>query len=343
MFDVITIGSATRDALFKSQEFKIIKNENFITGKALAINLGSKIKINEIFFSTGGAATNSAVAFSRQGLKTAAIFRIGDDLSGKTIKEEMLKEKIDVSFVQNDNKLNTAYSVILEHESGERTVLAYRGANENLDWREIPWNEIRTKWFYLTSLSGDLNILKNVINHKEKNGALIAWNPGGSDLKLGLKKLFPYLKSIDVFLVNQEEAAGLLKIPYAKTDLIFKKFDEIIKGVAVMTAGPKGLIISDGKNIFKAGVFKEKKVVDRTGAGDAFGSGFVAGLIRKNYNPKMPPEVGRECVKFAINLGSANATSKVENLGAKGGLLTREEFEKSARFKNLPIEIASLY
>lgn len=333
-YDIITIGSATRDAIFKSKEFKTIKSPEFKTGKAIALNLGSKIKIDDVFFTTGGAATNAAVTFSREELKTAAIFRIGDDLSGKTVIEEMQKENIDVSFAQIDKNLATAYSVILEEAHGERTILSYRGANKNLNAREIPFDSIKTKWFYLTSLSGNLKFLENTAKNARKNNSRIAWNPGGEDLKLGIEKLLPYLKNINVFIVNQEEAAELLNIHYQNIEAIFKKFDEIVDGIAIITKGPDGSIASDGKNIYSAGAFPEKEIVDRTGAGDAFGSGFVAGLMLKNYGTP-----STEKIKYALTLASANATSKVEHIGAKYGLLTKSQFESEERFKNLEIKI----
>ncbi|MEK7627405.1 MAG: PfkB family carbohydrate kinase, partial [Patescibacteria group bacterium] len=104
---------------------------------------------------------------------------------------------------------------------------------------------------------------------------------------------------------------------------------------AVMTDGPNGVWVSDGKIIYKSGIYKEKKIVDRTGAGDAFGSGFLAGLLRKS-------EVGvktfsPEAIEYAIKLGSANATSVVEHIGAKNIILTQEDF-KDKRWDNLEIK-----
>lgn len=340
VFDVITIGSATRDAIFKSSAFKIVQKNNFLTGRGLCFDLGTKIPIDEIFFSTGGAATNTAVTFSRQGFKTSAIFRIGNDVSGQAVLEEMKKEKVDTSFIQRDPKLSTAYSVILEHESGERTILTHRGANWKLNASEIPWPRLKTSWIYLSSLSGDLGIVRGAVNLKKKYGTKIAWNPGGIDLALGLAKLKPYLKYIDVFIVNQEEASRLLKIPYANVKKIFKKFDEVIDGVAVMTRGPKGSFVSDGKTLWQCGTFPEKKVVDRTGAGDSFGSGFVAGLMHKERKAQSEKRK-RYIIENALRLANANATSKVEHMGAKAGLLTKKEFS-SKRWQKLKIKKITL-
>jgi len=247
------------------------------------------------------------------------------DLGQQAIIEELKNNKIDAGFVQIDQKAHTAYSIILIAPTGERTILVFRGAGNNLSDKEVNWSKLKAKWIYLASLGGNLNFVRRAIEAKKKYGTKLAWNPGGADLRLGFRKLQPYLKFMDVFTCNQEEAAKLLGISYRKEKEIFKKFDEAIEGIAVMTKGPKGVSVSDGKYLYKAGVFTEKKVVDRTGAGDAFGSGFVVGLILLNK------------IKEAIKLGSANATSVVECFGAKAGILTRQTF-KNRRWKKLAIQ-----
>ena len=324
-FDVIAIGTATRDAFLKSKDFAIVKDKRFKTGQALCVSLGSKIEIPEIIFTTGGGATNAAVTFARQGLKTACITKVGSDVSGETIKRELAKEKIFTGFVRTSEELPTAYSIIMIAPSGERTVLVYRGVSEKLRESEIPWPRLKAEWFYIAPLGGEnAKLFEPFVKFAVKNKIKIAVDPSAALIKLGLKKLKPLLRHIDVFKCNQEEASYLTGIPYQKEKEIFKKFDELIRGVAVMTKGPDGLSASDGKFIYQAGTYKEKRVADRTGAGDAFGSGFIAGLIQTGN------------MEYAISLGTANATSKVEHIGAKAGLLTKPEFKK--RFKPLKIK-----
>lgn len=319
MYDVVTVGSATRDVLVKSKHFDVLRDPRFITGVSLSFSLGSKIPIENIFFTTGGAGTNTAVTFGRHGFKVACMVRIGDDPGGGAVRKELISERVHTTLIQNDKQLPTAYSIILEPRGGERTILVYRGANNALSATGL--KKVKTHWIYLSSISANLNILSVAINKKKKDGTHIAWNPGSNDLALGLTKLKKYLNYIDVFIVNQEEASKLLGIPYKQERRIFKKFDEIIDGVAVMTMGPKGVVVSDGKTLWRAGIFKEKKIVDRTGAGDAFGSGFVSGLLRKKVlKSKIITE---EAIEEALRIGSANATSKVEMVGAKLGLLKK--------------------
>ncbi len=332
MYDIVTIGSATRDVFLRSKHFQVIKSPKFFTGKAQCFTLGTKIPIEDIDFTTGGSGTNVAVTFARQGFKGASIVRLGDDLGGGAVINELKKEKIDTKFIQIDKRNHTAYSVILIVPSGERTILVFRGAGKKLSNKEINWSKVKANWIYLASLGGNLNFVKKAVEIKKSPLARgkgkktkLAWNPGGADLRLGLEKLRPYLKFIDVFSCNQEEAAKLLNISYKKERQIFKKFDEVIEGIAMMTKGPRGVSVSDGKYLYKAGVFKEQKITDRTGAGDAFGAGFVAGFIQTNR------------IEDAIRLGTANATSVVEHIGAKQGILTRNQFFKESRWKKFQI------
>jgi ribokinase len=294
---------------------------------------------------TGGAGTNAAITFARQGFSVASVVRVGDDLNGKEVIEEFKKERINGTYVQIDKKLQTAYSVILIAPTGERTILVHRGANMNLNARQIPWGKFKPTWVYLNSLSGDMSILDGVLRLKKRTGCFIAWNPGGKDLELGVVKLQKYLKYIDVFIVNQEEASGLVGVPYKDEKMLFRRLDELVPGLAIMTKGPAGVTVSNGKQLWVGGIYKEKEIVDRTGAGDAFCSGFVSALT-KRYKKKKTKGAFKDIfshddIVYAIKLGSANGTSVVENIGAKAGILTAKDF-KNKRWNKLAIRTINL-
>lgn len=325
MFDVITIGTATRDAFIKSAAFKILKDARFVTGKAECLSLGSKINVDDLIFSTGGGATNTAVTFARQGLKVACISRIGDDSGGGEVVKELKKEKIDTRFMLRDKKFGTAYSVILSSAKGERTILVYRGASKYFKKSEIPWPKLKTKWFYITHLSHEsASIFLPLLDFAKKNNIKVAINPGYTQIKLSKKEWKSILTKVDVITLNREEAAKLTGVNYKDIKNIFKTFDNLIDGIAVMSDGPNGVWVSDGATLYKAGIYKEKRIIDRTGAGDAFGSGFVTGLIQKND------------IEYAIKLGSANATSVVEYMTAKNRILTKKDFQDK-RWKKFKI------
>ena len=169
------------------------------------------------------------------------------------------------------------------------------------------------KWLYITNLGGkSAQIFLTLINFAHENGIKIAINPGQAQLKLG-KELRPVLDEIDVLILNQEEAACLTSIDFEKKDEIFKTLDAWTKGFVIITNGPEGFIGCDNSTQYSAGILKEPKYVDRTGAGDAFGSGVVAGII-KGMN-----------LDEALQLASANATSVLGEWGANHGLLSKDD------------------
>lgn len=325
MYDIITIGTVTQDAFLKSPYFKVIKSPDFITGQAECFALGSKIEIPEVNFTSGGGAANAAITFSRQGFKVACLAKVGEDFAGEGIRKILIKEKIGAEFLQLDKKKPTAFSVVLMAKGGERTILVSRGASEHLEINSASLNHLKTKWFYFAPMSGNnIKLIKPIIDFARKHNIKIAMNPSSTFIKLGLNKVSSILKNIDVLIINKEEGAILTDIDYNKEKEIFSALDKVIDGIVVMTKGNEGAMISDGEYLYKAGVYKRGKAVDRTGAGDAFGSGFVSGLIKTGN------------IERAISLGSANGTSVVEHIGAQSGILTSSQFKK--KFKELNIE-----
>jgi len=270
-----------------SKNFQSLKSDDFVTGKGLCVPSGAKIYVDDIVFASGGGATNTAATFALQGLKTACVTKVGDDPSGSAVIDELKKIGVNTGFILKDKKLKTAYSVILSVPRGERTILVYQGASHDLRKEEISWKDLKANWFYISGLSGrSAEIFEPLINFAHEQEIKIALNPGDAQLKLGIDKLEPILNKIDVFILNKEEATSLTCLPYNAEKEIFKRLDNWVKGIAVMTKGPEGVMVSDGHDIYSAGIPKSD-IIDRTGSGDAFGSGFIAGLIQKVDKPNV--------------------------------------------------------
>jgi len=320
-YDIITIGSVTRDVFLKSGDFHVVKNSDlpdgersYETGKAGCFMLGTKLEVPEVAIASGGGGTNTAVGFARQGLKTACIARVGDDGTGREIAEELKNEGVNPLF-QIDGERDTAYSTILVATDGERTILEYRGANDHFKSEETDWENLKSEWVYIDSLAGDAELLRRILEWAKGNGAKVAFNPGKRLINMG-KGLWPLLADIDIFIANEDEFARIVGADRGqkKEPEVFEKMRGIVKGIVVMSKGPKGVEVADGENHYAAGI-PDSPVVDRTGAGDSFGSGFVSGYIQSGGD-----------IKFAIQLGTANATSVVRHFGSKKGLLKKGEW-----------------
>lgn len=317
MYDIVTFGSATQDVLMSPDEFAMHDDQGFATGKALCLPFGSKVKVENLVFASGGGGTNAAVTFARQGYRTACLGVVGKDANGSAILDELRREGVDGKYMLTHLGGITAYSVVLVGDGGsprsmrgERTILSYKGEGTHWDVRAIPWEQLRAKWFYVNSLGGHRDVLERIVMFAHEHGIHLATNPGLQELELGLDVLAPLWKSFDIVGMNQEEAAQLTGISYEEPEKIFKKLDDTIGGIVIVTRGTDGVMVSDGRMLFSAGVPNEK-VIERTGAGDAFHAGFLAEFIRSGS------------IEKAVQFGTANATSVVQHYGAKEGILRK--------------------
>jgi ribokinase len=308
MFDVITIGSATRDVFLKSKEFKSRRDHSSPTGFNLPLPLGSKLNVEELIFETGGGATNTAVTFAHQGLSTACICRVGDDPGGKAVVESLEKEGVNTEFTRKDRENYTAYSIILVVKSGERTILSFRGASGAFSEDMFPKGKLDTKWVVITSLGGNIRLLNDLVASSKEKGAKIALIPGGGELKKGLRVLRPIFAKADILVMNREEASELTGIPFEDKERLDQRTCRLAGGVSIVTDGINGATACDGSYFYHIGIH-EVKAVDRTGAGDAFASGFIVGLMKY------------ENIEGALELAIDNSSSVVSFFGAKKGIL----------------------
>jgi len=321
MFDVISLGTATYDVFLKSPGMEINqKGED----ENICFRYGAKLEVNEIFFDYGGGGTNSAVTFARQGLKIASIVQVGDDFFGKKILADLQEEGVATNLV-NIQEGNTDYSTILWVPNGGRTILVYRGKTR-LEIDNVLWDKLDSKWFYISSLEGNLQIIENLIRRFGGENCRIAWNPGSRELKQK-EKLLSLLPSITLLNVNKEEMIELLAISNKQLAIsdILSEAQKLPCEYIVITDDKRGAYFWNKRESYwyNCGIFEDSPGVETTGAGDAFGSGLVTGFM-KGYPFK-------EC----LYLASANASSVVGKMGAKKGILRPEDLSAWGREKLL--------
>ena len=332
-FEVITIGGAVRDIIFYTNQGKLFATPNNLTAqKMLAFEYGAKINAPEAYYNLGGGAANTAVTFARLNFKTAVVARLGRDQDAHDICQGFKKEKIARDFVQIDPAVHTGSSFIIAINKKDREHVAFmdRGANNNLAFPPTKQKRLDANWFYLTSFSGD-QWLKSLtaffkFTKTKKRKIKIAWNPGNLQLQAGQKILAPFLKQTEVLILNKDEAIELvlsgIKIGRRHPRYLNRPLYllNILKDwgpkLVVVTAGEQGAWVFDGKKIYRQKI-KKGKVVDTTGVGDAFGSAFVAGLIRHH---------GR--IDQALIWGMLNAAGVCGQVGAQNGILTLNELKR---------------
>lgn len=316
---IICVGAAVQDVYLTG---KALTAKRDVRSKATVeqFPLGAKVDIDNVYHSTGGGATNAAVTFARQGFNTAFLGKIGNDAAGAEIIRALRREGVSVDLVMQDKKHGTSYSTILVAPNGERVVLNYRGASHELSSKEINWDGVKGGWLYITSIAGNFDLLKQLIKQAKTRSMQIAFAPGELELAKP-KKLRQLLPQIDILLGNAEEMQRLFNIHDVK-ELMLNTIGEC--HYVVVTDGPNGVYVSDSDKIYHTGIYKKVKVIDRTGAGDAFGSGFVATIAAGGS------------LTQALTFASANATSVVQYYGAKAGIL------KPQKLKPLELKTISL-
>jgi len=317
MFDVITIGSATVDIFIKTKS-KQVDIEKVHGHEDVCLPVGSKILIDELYTSTGGGGTNSAVSFKRLGLKTAWLGVLGKGHNSRIVKDVIKNEKI--PFLGKEKQGETGFSVILTGLNKNRTILAYKGVNDKLSLNDVDKSKLKARWFYCSSMLG--KSLKTVFNIVRSSKAKVAFNPSTYLAIKGRKFLSPLLKKTDLLILNKEEAQYLLNSK-AKINMLLKKLQKL-SPVVVITDGPKGAYAFDGKEMLKVVPFKTV-IVETTGAGDSFASGFLAALI---YGKSVA-----DCLRW----GYAQAVSVLSHFGAKEKLLKKSELERFLRKKKAKV------
>ncbi len=321
MYDVITVGSATVDALVKTEFSEMLYGKH--KEEVIAYPVGAKILITDMSITTGGGGTNTAVALSRLGHKVAFIGKIGSRGNSQSVLEELKKEKVDASFVVRSKTGRTGYSIILDSKKHDRTILNFRGSNDDLRLSEINLKKLKAKWFYFSSMMGaSFKALEKLAGYAAKNNIKIAFNISSYLAKKGPSYLGSILKKTGILVLNREESE--LLVGKGSIEGMLKKLVKLGPEISAITDGKNGVYVLHN-NDFYYGKPHNVKVVESTGAGDAFASSFLSGIIKKND------------VEFAMKLGMTNAESVIQHHGAKEKLLT---YSKALKImKKHPIKI----
>jgi sugar/nucleoside kinase (ribokinase family) len=272
-FDVVLAGLALVDVIGRPVDFRK-------TPKA-----GGLSYIDSITLTTGGNVANCGIDLAKLGFRVAAISRIGNDGLGSFIRQQLGAFNIDISGLKVDERLQTSATMVGVRTDGERTFLHTRGALRNLRAGDILARMSTLQDARIFAL-GYLGLVPECEKEfpalfrtiKEQSGVSILLDTGGTPrYQPGLlKKTLPF---IDYFIPSFDEAVVLTgqKTPESIVRALYRAGAPGIVGVKL---GSKGCYIAHGKDAMHIPAVKVKKVVDATGAGDAFVAGFIAGLLR---------------------------------------------------------------
>ncbi len=313
MFDCVTIGGASRDVFFMTEKGKILHNRGSHAKKLIAFEYGSKIIPETAEFTYGGGGTNTAVCFAHLGLKVSTILSIGAEGTGSLLMEDLKSAGVDTNHVMRNREYHTALSIIVGVPGKDHTMFLYRGANNHLAVHD--WRQIKTKWFYLSSLTGEsADIIPELFAYASAHNICIAWNPGSEQLEQGYHDLKNFLEFTDTLILNREEAMKLVLSKNNRLEVhdmkkLLKELAEMAKGIIVVTDGEDGsYAYNHNSEIYHQPAY-DAKVVETTGAGDAYGATFIAARFLGCSIP------------FAMKMAAHNSASVIQSVGAQEGLM----------------------
>jgi len=310
--DLLSIGDASMDVFITPSESETLCR---IDGREcfISFSYGDKIPVKHMEYSVGGNAANNAVGTKRLGVNSAVILTLGDDEIGKLIIKNIESENVDRTYVIIQKATISNYSTIITY-SGERTILTYKAPRSY----EFPVKLPSVSWVYLTSMGDSFSPFYNhLLDWLRVNPDIkLAFNPGSRQLRAGLNSIKNMIARSNILFVNRGEAEGLTGVENSrgKERELLKALVDLGVKTPVVTDGSAGSLIFDGENqkYLKAGILPVD-AYERTGAGDAFGSGCLAAIIK-----------GRP-LEEALIWGTVNSASVIGYTGSQRGLLTAED------------------
>lgn len=290
-FDVVGFGALNVDKLFKVNKIASAEEESFVTGFEEAC---------------GGSAANTMVGLARLGCKVGFIGKVAEDREGKMLFEDFRGESVDTNGIITVKRGRSGTAMGFVDERGERALYVDAGVNDTIEFDEINKEYVfQTRFLHLTSFVGEKSFQtqRRLVDTLPKN-VNVSLDIGELYARKGSKALEPVMSRTFVMMPNAKELQILTK----KAD--YQRNAEVLleKGVKIVAVklGSKGCYVTDGKESSMVEAFKVK-VVDTTGAGDAFCAGFLYGLI----SGKSLYECGR--------IGNFVASKCIMKMGARPG------------------------
>jgi ribokinase len=316
-FDAVLISDVSIDEFLQVDEALVMCDLKERECK-ICFDYADKVPVSEYRASLGGNSANVGAGMARLGQKVAVYSELGADPNGQRFVRELAERGVDTSLLATNLAQTDIHSIIVY--KGERTIFSYHGPKT---YRLQNWGE--PKWLYYSSLPKTFEpFQQQLIDYlKAHSTILTAFNPGVYHFKAGYQAYAPFMAITDLLFVNYEEALRMLEqagIPYTPAAATLRQLHTAIQKLGpkltVITNAENGASVSNGTTFVEARATESPKpIVDKTGAGDAFASGFLSALI---YG-KSPAS--------ALNWGLRNSSACIREIGSMNGLLTRQDID----------------
>lgn len=311
---ILAIGDIFTDAFITlgDDTAKIIKEGD---SEWLAVPFGRKPPYERVdIVKSVGPSPNVAVSIARLGYNASLMAWIGGDATGEEAIEHLKAENVGTESMVTETDKATSYWYVLCYKA-DRTMLV-KSEQYRYEWRDPA---AKPSWIYLAYLGEDSwSLHEGLLDYLERNPDVkFALQPGTFQFKWGPEKLAGLYGRSEIVLMNREEAMDVTGRPYDSIKDLADGLHELGPKIAVITDGPNGSYVSDGKRVLTIPNYPDPvPPLERTGAGDAFSSTFVAAIA------------AGESIETALAWAPINSMSVVQQVGAQRGLLTHDELQK---------------
>ncbi len=315
--DIMSIGDVVTDDFIKLLDDQAMTYTDEHGKKTLAMEFGTKLPFDHREVVPGvGNAGNAAVAFARLGLKSSFVTNVGGDKYGREIIHSLEANDVETDFVRINSKKISNYHFVLWYKE-ERTILI-KHEEYDYHWPRFHATDI-PRWVYFSSISQHaIPYHDEVADWLDDNPDVkLAFQPGTFQMQAGAERLKRIYQRTEVLMLNREEAVTVGGGNHDDVHDLIDHLHALGAKIVVVTDGPAGAYASDGKNRFKMPIYPDiAPPYERTGAGDAFSSTFVAALAKGNT------------IEGALQWAPINSMSVVQKVGGQAGLLTEHQLDE---------------
>lgn len=313
MHKLVVFGSSRVDAFLQIPEHQAKEGCDIDTKRCfIELSYAAKIPLKSASYLVGGNGANLAVGTKRLGIENTLVAELGEGIMADFAFGQLQKE-IDTNHITRTQGVKEGFGAVIVYQ-GERTILSYYPPERP----PFPANLENAEWCYLTSVGENFEgLFEDVASWLSKNSTKLIFNPSGRQIKKGKEWLSKYLERTDTLIVNREEGQDITGLKNTHKDE--KKLLDTLSSL-----GPKMIVVTDAANgsyakgngkYYRLGILPID-AIERTGAGDAYSTGLLTGLMKGKSLPE------------AMLWGTVNSASVIGYIGSIAGLLRENEIEE---------------
>jgi len=306
---ILGIGNAIVDVICKVNDSFIGKN-NLTKGTMKLFfdenefkSLFTNLKIEKTI--SGGSVANSVVGLSQLGNRVGFLGKISDDEFGSKYEEGLKKENVEYFYSKKKEVLPTGTCLILVTPDSERTMCTFLGTAGKINENDVDANVIKkSELIFLEGYLWDEGEPKKAFDKAINSAKKVAMSLSDQFCVDRHKPHFLNLvkKKLDIIFANEQEIKSLIE---AKNFTEIINFSKSINKLVIVTRGEKGAVAIQNEEVFESQIVKDLKIIDLTGAGDLFASGFLHGYINKLS------------IKESLQKGTEMSAKIIQQIGAR--------------------------